>query len=84
MDRRTDERTNGTDKNYIPLRHTSYAGGIMKQLLITLKYITKTHTHTHTHTHTKLYVVDTPLVQFILITSNSNDMSRSWIFQALC
>ena len=29
MDGRTDEQTNRMDKNYIPLWHTSYAGGIM-------------------------------------------------------
>ena len=29
MDRRTDKRTNGTDENYIPFGHTSYAGGII-------------------------------------------------------
>ena len=27
--RRTDERTNGMDENYIPLWHTSKAGGII-------------------------------------------------------
>ena len=29
MDGWTDERTNGMDENYIPLRHTSYAEGII-------------------------------------------------------
>ena len=28
MEGRTDERTDGTNENYIPLQHTLYAGGI--------------------------------------------------------
>ena len=28
---RTDERTDGIDENYIPIRHTSYAGVIMNE-----------------------------------------------------
>ena len=27
----SDEQTNGTDENYIPLRHTSYARGIIRE-----------------------------------------------------
>ena len=29
---RTDERTDGTDENYVSLQHTSYAGGIIKHV----------------------------------------------------
>ena len=29
MEGRTEEWMDGTDENYIPLRHTSYAGGII-------------------------------------------------------
>ena len=37
MDGRKDGQTDGTDKNYIPLRHTSYAGGIIKaSVMVTL------------------------------------------------
>ena len=32
MDGRTDERTNGMDENYIPLQHTLYARGIIKNI----------------------------------------------------
>ena len=37
-DGRTDERTNGMDENYIPLRHTSYAGGIINLCLCSFQF----------------------------------------------
>ena len=34
-----DEQTNGTDENYIPLRQTSYAGGIKKNRMSSAKIL---------------------------------------------